>query len=244
MKSPSGSSSRTVTTGTRFNLSATRKPVALTYPCAAMAATGFLFCVRIVWFRSRKPDSVGRLAALLTVISLSRAVRRGFLVCTRCDIPAAMGRAVQPPILSCTGLGFSCRPPHGERGGLLPHLFTMTLQLAGARRPQPGGLPVFCDTVRHLGIDPKCPGLSRSVPGRWPCGLPSRRDNVSRRESCPAVSGLSSLSSTGAALPAPWDQRTRSDDLAPKPREERQRKVTSLQAARGALTEIRMTKLE
>ena len=43
-----------------------------------------------------------------------------------CGIPAAMGRAVQPPILPCTGRGFSCRRRRRRRGGLLPHLFTLT----------------------------------------------------------------------------------------------------------------------
>ncbi len=44
----------------------------------------------------------------------------------KCGIPAAVGRAAQPPILPCTGLGFSCRRDCSRRGGLLPHLFTMT----------------------------------------------------------------------------------------------------------------------
>ena len=42
------------------------------------------------------------------------------------------------------------------------------------------------------GFEPPCPGLSGSASGRWPCGLPCRRDSVSCRESCPRVSGLSS----------------------------------------------------
>ena len=38
-----------------------------------------------------------------------------------CDIPEVIGRAAQPPILSCTGRGFSCRPPRGEaRWALTP----------------------------------------------------------------------------------------------------------------------------
>jgi len=41
-------------------------------------------------------------------------------------------------------------------------------------------------------LDPPRPGLSGSASGRRPCGQPNRRDSVSRRESCPMVSGLSS----------------------------------------------------
>jgi hypothetical protein len=68
----------------------------------------------------------------------------------RCDIPETIGRAVQSLILSCTGRGFSCRSPHGARGGLLPHLFTMTRR--SSVKPSEGGLPVFCDTIRHRGL--------------------------------------------------------------------------------------------
>ncbi len=62
------------------------------------------------------------------------------------------------------------------------------------------GRYVFCDTVRRR-------ALTRAARA---CG-------EACAASCPMVSGLSSPNSkTGAALPAPWDQRTRSDDLAPK----------------------------
>lgn len=59
---------------------------------------------------------------------------------------------------------------------------------------------VLCDTVRRR-------ALKRAARA---CG-------EACAASCPAVSGLSSPNfSAGAALPAPWDQRTRSDDQAPK----------------------------
>jgi hypothetical protein len=88
----------------------------------------------------------------------------------RCDIPETMGRAVQSPILSCTGRGFSCHPPRGGRGGLLPHLFTLTLRPFRAAWRY-----VLCDTVRRRGLN------------RAACACLS-----ARAASCPAVSGLSS----------------------------------------------------
>ena len=93
-------------------------------------------------FGAGKPDSVPRLAALRQsfLSTPSRASPRpGACPAWRCGIPAAMGRAAQPPILPCTGRGLSCRPPRGGRGGLLPHLFTLTRRL-------PAGRFVFCYT--------------------------------------------------------------------------------------------------
>jgi hypothetical protein len=87
-----------------------------------------------------------------------------------CDIPETMGRAVQSPILSCTGRGFSCRPPRGGRGGLLPHLFTLTPRFRGTP-----GRYILCDTVRRRGLN------------RAACAC-----LAARAASCPAVSGLSS----------------------------------------------------
>jgi hypothetical protein len=71
-----------------------------------------------------------------------------------------MGRAVQPPILPCTGLGFSCRRPCGAaRWALTPpfHYHPPKLQRSE------GGLLVFCDTFRPAGIDPTSPDLSGGV---------------------------------------------------------------------------------
>ena len=90
-----------------------------------------------------------------------------------CGIPVAIGRAAQPPILPCTGRGFSCRRRRRRRGGLLPHLFTLTLPcpiLSGKARRY-----VLCDTVRRR-------ALKRAACARLAAGAAS----------CPAVSGLSS----------------------------------------------------
>ncbi len=111
----------------------------------------------------------------------------------RCGIPVTIGRAVQSPILPCTGRGLSCRRRRRRRGGLLPHLFTLTARLPARRY-------ILCDTFRRRAL---------------------KRTSCARREagtaSCPVVSGLSSPRiKTGAALPAPWDQRTWSDCQAPK----------------------------
>jgi len=44
-----------------------------------------------------------------------------------CGIPVTIGRAAQSPILPCTERGFSCHRHRCRRGGLLPHLFTLTV---------------------------------------------------------------------------------------------------------------------
>ena len=112
-----------------------------------------------------------------------------------CGIPAAMGRAVQPPILPCTGRGFSCRPACAKRGGLLPHLFTLTARLPARRF-------VFCDTVRRR-------ALKRNA----------RTCGEARAASCPAVSGLSSPAVRRARrYPRLGIKERWSDDQAPKPR--------------------------
>jgi hypothetical protein len=85
-----------------------------------------------------------------------------------CGIPATMGRAAQSPILPCTRRGFSCRQRRRWRGGLLPHLFTLTARLPARRY-------VLCDTVRHR-------ALKRGACARLAAGAAS----------CPVVSGLSS----------------------------------------------------
>ncbi len=59
-------------------------------------------------FGAGKPDSVPRLAALRSSF-LSRASRDAPGLRRDCSIPATIGRAAQPPILPCTGWGFSCR---------------------------------------------------------------------------------------------------------------------------------------
>ena len=70
--------------------------------------------------------------------------------------------------------------------------------------PLPGGCPpggVFSVTLSvATGYGPWRPGLSRSVSMRWSCDRPTRRDNVSCRESCPVVSGLSSRSCNGRGV--------------------------------------------
>ncbi len=62
-----------------------------------------------------------------------------------CGIPATIGRAAQSPILPCTGRGLPCRRPHDRRGGLLPHLFTLT-------RGFPRGRYILCGTFRRRAL--------------------------------------------------------------------------------------------
>ncbi len=94
--------------------------------------------------------------------------RSAHLSVAGCDIPVAIGRAAQPPILPCTGRGFSCRRRRRRRGGLLPHLFTLARRL-------PAGRFVFCDTFHRR-------ALTRTV----------RTCGEAHAAPCPAVSGLSS----------------------------------------------------
>ncbi len=120
-------------------------------------------------FGAGKPDSV---PPGLTGFGghLSRRLGRP-PTASECDIPEAIGRAVQPLILSCTGRGFSCRPPRGGARWALTPPFHPYL-------PIPGGACrryILCDTVRRRGLN------------RDSCTCRS-----ARAASCPAVSGLSS----------------------------------------------------
>ena len=91
------------------------------------------------------------------------------------------------PIWSCTGWGLSCRRHCCRRGGLLPHLFTLTARLPARRF-------VFCDTVRRR-------ALTRTA----------RTWLAPRAASCPVVSGLSSrIAPCGCAcmtVQADWGKR-------------------------------------
>src|SRR5258708_34250244 len=122
------------------------------------------------------PDSALRLLALRSSVlspPFLQPTCPALLACASeagCGIPAAIGRAAQPPILPCTGRGFSCRRRRRRRGGLLPHLFTLTAQLPARRY-------ILCDTFRHR-------ALKRGACARLAAGAAS----------CPVVSGLSSPS--------------------------------------------------
>ncbi len=137
---------------------------------------------KVIWSRGCKPDYVTAASQRrLTAISLhARACARAGppmplalarLRPGRCGIPATNGRAAQSPILPCTGRGLPCRRHHWRRGGLLPHLFTLTPRLPAWRF-------VFCGTFRQR-------ALTRAA-WTWP------RLRRPRPASCPAVSGLSS----------------------------------------------------
>src|SRR3990170_484971 len=77
------------------------------------------------------------------------------------DLPGGFGRAVlkRHPIWSCSVRGFACHPCYHGRGGLLPHLFTLTRHRA---RKREGGGEVFCATIRQV-----------ALPGRYPAHCPS-----------------------------------------------------------------------
>ena len=115
-----------------------------------------------------------------------------------CGIPAAIGRATQPPILPCTGRGFSCRRRCRRRGGLLPHLFTLALSEPPCG--ESNGRFVFCDTIRRR-------AFKRGA----------RTCLAARAASCPVVSGLSSPRLCLARQStAPWDVKNSERRPGPK----------------------------
>ncbi len=87
------------------------------------------------------------------------------LRCTSCSLPGGIGRANQPPARPCSRQGLPCLSPCGESGGLLPHLFTLTLPKVGRS--------VFCGTVPRLapaGCYPvSCPVEPGLSSGDSPC---------------------------------------------------------------------------
>ena len=87
-------------------------------------------------------------------------------------IPGDSERAGNPsPVLSCATRGFHCLLGYPWSGGLLPHLFTLTLSRVG----DPGRY-VFCCTVRPNGLN--------------------RSSLVIHKARCPEASGLSSMTLT------------------------------------------------
>ena len=82
-----------------------------------------------------------------------------------CGIPVTIGRAAQSPILPCTGRGLPCRRSHDLRGGLLPHLFTLTSRLPARRF-------VLCGTFRQRALTRAAWTWSlRTAASVLPCGV-------------------------------------------------------------------------
>ncbi len=82
------------------------------------------------------------------------------------DLPGGFGRAIlkRLPIWSCSVRGLACHSPCGERGALLPHLFTLTPN--GAEAPSQGGMfsvPLSFESPR--------PGVSRRT-ALWSSDFP------------------------------------------------------------------------
>ena len=180
-----------------------RKAPRAQIPIAGFGIKGF--GKKYLSFGACKPDYVWRArglrnAARVTVISLGRL--RDLRVQRR-DAAYPRLRDGPPSRLFCLAPDWVFRAAGlaARRGRLLPHLFTIT-----ARRTRPpfdGACArgcLFSVTLSvNAGYGPRCPGLGGSVSDRQqraPCGAraTSRRDDVSCRESCPAVSGLSSQS--------------------------------------------------
>src|SRR6478609_1799290 len=71
--------------------------------------------------------------------------------------PAALER---PSTWPCSGWGLPCRNRYRLRGGLLPHLFTLT-RVAGS---DAGGL-IFCGTFLEVSLTGRYPASCRAEPG-------------------------------------------------------------------------------
>ncbi len=89
---------------------------------------------------------------------------------TRNPVPRDAERATPgSPIWSCTRWGLPCLRDCSWSGGLLPHLFTLTLLRRGF-----GGRFVFCGAFRRDASRRRLPRVSRAVPGLRgivPCGV-------------------------------------------------------------------------
>src|SRR5579885_3235480 len=59
--------------------------------------------------------------------SRSEPVSRVLYPCGRRSFPRDLSGPLIPPIWSCSGWGLTCARDHSRAGGLLPHLFTLTL---------------------------------------------------------------------------------------------------------------------
>ena len=91
--------------------------------------------------------------------------------------------------------GLACHPPYGERGALLPHLFTLTRRLTG---PKPGSLGAVYFLCHFPSGRP-----DRGLPGALPCGvrtfLPTQRRNATRGGRLSLYDGLSKIRFPGEA---------------------------------------------
>ena len=114
------------------------------------------------------------------IISLGRL--RDLLAEARCSIPAAVGRAAQPPILPCTGLGFSCRPSRdGARWALTPP-FHPDPERAALRRVEQGGLFSVTLSVTR-GMWPAVPRLEQ----KRVCAVVLRPADTARQRFLPGI---------------------------------------------------------
>ena len=105
--------------------------------------------------------------AALAIIRLGIALPR-----SSSSLPRGIGRAVleRLPTWPCFGWGLPCRWRHRQRGGLLPHRFTLTPQRAFRRAV---GRSVLCGTI--LGVTPT---------GRYPASCPVKLGLSSRVDPC------------------------------------------------------------
>ena len=86
--------------------------------------------------------------------------RRQACAARESGLPAAVGLSLAlAAAWPCTRWGLPCRSPHGGRGALLPHLFTLT-----SRRRGVGRRCIFCGTFPVPQASRRCIG---GPPGRW-----------------------------------------------------------------------------
>ncbi len=144
-----------------------------------------------------KPNSV------YAAIYLGRALPRASSRPTR-----NLERAVLNRLLtwSCTGWGLHCRHPYGERGELLPRLFTLTGPVI-RRRPQ--GTPPTTRPAVYFLLHFPSPRGARALPGILPCGVRTFLTSRTRRDSAAACSppeGFSSFPATACFARMPCHQ--------------------------------------
>src|SRR4051812_714245 len=112
--------------------------------------------------RRAKTNDFGR--AVSRVLSVLLRAERIICLSSRYPGPVSLSRnseraAPGSPIWPCTRWGFPCHCHYWQRGGLLPHLFTLTGSLLNRRS-------VFCGTLRQRSLTTALPTcIPKSSPG-------------------------------------------------------------------------------
>lgn len=82
--------------------------------------------------------------------------------CAECDYYPENSDGQPSPVLSCTAWGLPCHRSYLRRGGLLPHLFTLTVEVSRRSRRF-----VFCGTFRRQALTRPPPSLFTRHAALW-----------------------------------------------------------------------------